>query len=68
MSWLRIRTVVQRHWLVLWRQPNKWFEIAFWPVMDVILWGSLGVFVGQQDESSRAGVPYLLAGIVLSGR
>jgi ABC-2 type transport system permease protein len=31
----------------------------------VILWGSLGVFVAQENETSRAGVPYLLAGLVL---
>jgi ABC-2 type transport system permease protein len=33
--------------------------------MDVILWGSLGVFIAQEDQASRAGVPYLLAGLVL---
>jgi ABC-2 type transport system permease protein len=33
--------------------------------MDVLLWGSLGTFVAKQNATSRAGVPYLLAGIVL---
>jgi ABC-2 type transport system permease protein len=62
---LRIRTVIKRHWLVLWRSPHRWFEIAFWPVMDVVLWGSLGAFVAQENDTSRAAAPYLLAGIVL---
>jgi ABC-2 type transport system permease protein len=65
MSRLRIRTVIHRHWLVLWRSPNRWFEILFWPLMDVLLWGSLGTFVAQENGASRAGVPYLLAGIIL---
>lgn len=65
MSLLRIGTVIRRHWLVLWRSPHRWFEIAFWPVMDVVLWGSLGTFVAQQNTASRATTPYLLAGIVL---
>ncbi len=65
MKLVRIRSVVRRHWLLLWRQPNKWFEIAFWPLMDVVLWGSLGVFVAQENGVSRAGTPYLLAGIIL---
>lgn len=65
MSWLRIRTVVVRHWYVLWRAPQRWFEIAFWPLMDVVLWGSLGLFVARSDPSSQAGVPYLLAGLVM---
>lgn len=65
LSGLRIGTVIRRHWLVLWRSPHRWFEIAFWPVMDVVLWGSLGTFVAQQNSASRATTPYLLAGIVL---
>ena len=43
----RIAVVVRRHWLVLWRSPHRWFEVGFWPLMDVILWGSLGVFVAR---------------------
>lgn len=65
MSWLRIRTVVRRHYLVLWRQPNRWFDIVVWPLFDVLLFGSLGAFVAQEDGSSRAAAPYLLAGIML---
>lgn len=65
MSPLRIKTVVKRHWLVLWRSPHRWFEIGFWPVMDVVMWGSLGVFVARENQVSRAATPYLLAGLVL---
>lgn len=65
MNVLRIKTVIKRHWLVLWRSPHRWFEIAFWPVMDVVLWGSLGAFVAQENDTSRAATPYLLAGIIL---
>ncbi len=65
MSWLRIKTVVRRHFYVLWRSPHRWFDIAFWPLFDVLLFGSLGAFVAQQDDASRAGTPYLLAGIML---
>jgi ABC-2 type transport system permease protein len=65
MNFTRIRAVVRRHWLILFRSPHRWFEIAFWPLMDVILWGSLGVFIAQENDASRAGVPYLLAGLVL---
>ncbi|HEX4818678.1 MAG TPA: hypothetical protein VFV00_00610, partial [Acidimicrobiales bacterium] len=65
MSWLRIKTVVRRHWYVLWRSPNRWFDIAVWPVFDVMLFGSLGAFVAQENDASRAAAPYLLAGIML---
>lgn len=65
MSWRRIRVVIRRHAYVLWRAPHRWFDIAFWPLMDVILWGSLGVYVAQQDSSSQAATPYLIGGILM---
>ena len=65
MSWHRIRVVIRRHAYVLWRAPHRWFDIAFWPLMDVILWGSLGVYVAQQDSSSQAATPFLIGGILM---
>lgn len=64
--WLRILAVSRRHAYVLWRSPHRFFDIFFWPVVDVLLWGSLGVFVSSQTaDADRAGATYLLAGIVL---
>lgn len=65
MNLLRVRAIVRRHSYVLWRSPHRWFDILFWPLIDVILWGSLGAFVARQDEASQAGVPYLLAGLLM---
>jgi ABC-2 type transport system permease protein len=65
MNLLRVRTVVRRLFLVLWRNPARWFDIAVWPLFDVILFGSLGAFVAQENDASRAATPYLLAGIML---
>ncbi|HEX9258652.1 MAG TPA: ABC transporter permease [Acidimicrobiales bacterium] len=65
MNLYRTWGVVRRHAYVLWRAPHRWFDIAFWPFMDVILWGSLGVFVARQDGASQAATPYLLGGIVM---
>src|SRR6478735_11076898 len=63
---LRIKTVVRRHAYVLWRAPHRWFDIAFWPLMDVILWGSLGTYVATQSgPTSGASTAYLLAGIIM---
>lgn len=65
MSWLRIRTVVRRNFVVLWRSPHRWFDLTVWPLVDVVVWGALGSFVAQENDASRAGTPYLLAGIML---
>jgi ABC-2 type transport system permease protein len=65
MNLMRVAAVVRRHWIVLQRSPHRWFEISFWPVMDVLLWGALGVYVAKQNADSGASTPYLLAGITL---
>jgi len=61
----RIAVVIRRHLYVMWRAPHRWFDIAFWPLMDVILWGSLGTYVAQQDAASRASAPFLLGGAMM---
>lgn len=66
MNPIRIATVVRRHWLVLWRGPHRWFEISFWPIMDAILWGSLGLYLSSSGTAaSTTTANLLLAGIVL---
>jgi ABC-2 type transport system permease protein len=65
MSLHRIGVVIRRHLYVMWRAPHRWFDIAFWPLMDVILWGSLGTYVAQQDASSRASAPFLIGGAMM---
>ena len=65
MSWHRIRVVMRRHAYVLWRAPHRWFDIGFWPLMDIILWGSLGTYVARNSTSATSGTPYLIAGIMM---
>ncbi len=63
--WTRIKAIAIRHAYVLRRSPHRAFDVFVWPVVDVLLWGSLGVFVSQQTDAAQSGVPYLLAGILL---
>jgi ABC-2 type transport system permease protein len=63
--WTRIKAVSIRHAYVLKRSPHRAFDVFVWPVVDVLLWGSLGVFVSQQTDAAQSGVAYLLAGILL---
>jgi len=63
--WTRIKAVAIRHAYVLKRSPHRAFDVFVWPVVDVLLWGSLGVFVSQQTDAAQSGVSYMLAGILL---
>ena len=65
-SWLRMRAIARRHAYVLVRSPHRLFDVSLWPLVDVVLFGSLAAFVsknGQTTGSTAAG--YLLAGIIL---
>lgn len=66
MNPIRVRAIVHRHALVLKRAPHRWFDVLVWPVVDVLLFGSLGVFISEQGAGDgEAGVEFLLAGILL---
>jgi ABC-2 type transport system permease protein len=64
-SWLRVRAVARRHALVLLRNPHRLFDVVLWPLVDVLLFGSLGVFVSRQGSGGAVAFGYLLSGIVL---
>ena len=65
-SWLRLRAIARRHAYVMWRSPHRLFDVTLWPLVDVLLFGSLAAFVGTSQASGTAKASgYLLAGIVL---
>jgi ABC-2 type transport system permease protein len=65
LSWLRIRTMIRRLGYVFARTPDRWFLIAVFPFIDVILFGSIGRYAAETG-GARTGAPYLLAGIMLN--
>jgi ABC-2 type transport system permease protein len=64
-SALRIRAVARRHAYVLQRAPQRWFDVVFWPIVDTILFGALGVQLSRASHQGHAAVGALLAGILL---
>jgi ABC-2 type transport system permease protein len=65
LSWLRIRAVARRHYYVLIRAPHRWFDVTIWPLVDVLLFGSIGAFVAHGASAQRLAAGYLLSGIAL---
>jgi ABC-2 type transport system permease protein len=65
-SWLRVRAIARRHAYVLVRSPHRLFDVTLWPLVDVLLFGSLAQFVGTENTTrGTKAAGYLLAGIVL---
>jgi ABC-2 type transport system permease protein len=65
-SAVRIAAVARRHLIVIRRVPFRLFDIVMWPIVDVVLYGSIGAFVTTQSSAaSRSSATYMLAGIML---
>src|SRR6476660_4748870 len=60
-----MRAIARRHAYVLWRSPHRLFDVTLWPLIDVVLFGSLAAFVKPDSPASAKASGYLLAGIVL---
>ncbi len=65
LSWIRVRAIARRHTYVLKRSPHRLFDVTVWPLVDVLLFGSIGAFVGQGGGSGEKAFGYLLGGIIL---
>jgi len=62
----RIWAIVKRHAWVLRRSPHRWFDVLVWPIVDTLLFGSIGVFVSRSGGgAAHTGVAYMLCGILL---
>lgn len=44
----RIYAVFLRHWYALLGNPDRWLEIFYWPLFDLLLWGIAGTAVQSQ--------------------
>jgi ABC-2 type transport system permease protein len=64
-SWLRIKTIAYRHALALRRSPHRLFDVTIWPLVDVVLFGSIGLFAARQSQPGEVALAYLLSGVVL---
>lgn len=62
---LRVRAVVERQFYVHLRAAHRWFDVAIWPVVDTVIWGSIGLYVEQQGGAARSTTAYMIAGVLL---
>ena len=65
MSWPRVMAIARRQAYVLQRKPARWFDVVFWPAVDALLFGSLGVYFARAAGAGSNGVGLLLSGILL---
>lgn len=65
MSIQRIYGIFLEH---VFRMRHSWEELVdtfYWPLMDVILWGFLTVFISKQSGMGASIISFLLGGVIL---
>ena len=45
---LRVRAIIRRQAFVQLRAPQRWFDVIVWPMVDTVIWGSIGLFVTRR--------------------
>jgi ABC-2 type transport system permease protein len=61
----RVLAVFQRHAFELRHSPPGLFDMLFWPVIDLLLWGLLTTFIRSNDVELPLAIGFLLGGVLL---
>lgn len=65
LSWRRIRGVLLHNYYDMRHSPVRWMEIAYWPLIEMVLWGFITTFLAQTNADVPGGVRLLLGAVVL---
>jgi ABC-2 type transport system permease protein len=65
MSRNRIGAVVRRHFYVTIHSPARLIELAFWPVVDLVLWGMITTFLAGAGTDLPIPVTFFLGAVIL---
>ena len=65
MTVRRITAIARRHLLVTVHSPTRLIELAFWPIVDLLLWGMITTYLQRADAELPIPVSFFLGGILL---
>lgn len=65
MSPMRIQAVIRRHWYVTIHSPTRLIELAFWPVIDLVLWGLITTFLLGAGAELPVPVSFFLGAVIM---
>jgi ABC-2 type transport system permease protein len=61
----RIAALVTRHLMLYKRSPQRIMEIVYWPMLDLLLWGFITVYLARFREGLPAFVTFFLGALIL---
>jgi ABC-2 type transport system permease protein len=60
-----IRALLLRYLLLLRRDPSRVVDTFYWPLMDVLIWGFITIFVAQRGITLPNAMAVFLGAIIL---
>ena len=60
-----VRALYKRHFYSTTQSPVRLLDMTLWPIVDVLLWGVLTVFLQRQDVELSLPLGFLLGGLLL---
>lgn len=64
LSWQRIYAVVLRYLYGIQHDVPRLFDIFFWPVVDLFVWGFLTVYLTRDATGAHIALSWLIGGII----
>lgn len=67
MAWQRIWALMSRHFYVIRRNPMRVAELVYWPLLDLLIWGFLSMYLGKLGPATGATnfLAFFLGGLIL---
>ncbi len=65
MSWQRVSALILKYAFICSRTAMRAMDVFFWPVMDLLVWGFLTVYMLQVSNTVPALVTFLIGAIIM---
>ena len=63
MKWHRIKAMLYNYWYITKHSPDRLFDVFYWPLMDILIWGFMTHFIQGISEFNL--ITAILGGIIL---
>jgi ABC-2 type transport system permease protein len=64
MNWPAVQGLVLRHLYIFRRSTPRLVEMIFWPMMDLLVWGFLTVYISQLKPGVGGAITYLIGAMI----
>jgi len=63
MKLYRVNALMLKYWYICMNRIDRWFDIFYWPLLDIVLWGFMTTYIKNISEFNLLSA--LLGGIIL---